>query len=61
MNARPSVEPHLTPVRMADMQLRATRPVYCALSNEKLRSLGIVMPAWQDALARSLAAPLADR
>jgi dTDP-4-dehydrorhamnose reductase len=54
------VEPRLTPVRMADMHLRATRPVYCALSNEKLRSIGIEMPPWQDALARSLSAPRAD-
>jgi dTDP-4-dehydrorhamnose reductase len=54
------VEPHLTPVRLADMQLRATRPVYCALSNEKLRSIGIEMPSWQEALARSLSAPPAD-
>jgi dTDP-4-dehydrorhamnose reductase len=50
------VEPRLTPVRMADMHLRATRPVYCALSNEKLRSIGIEMPSWQEALARSLRA-----
>ena len=54
------VAPRLTPVRLADMQLRATRPVYCALSNEKLRSIGIEMPSWQEALARSLSAPLAD-
>jgi dTDP-4-dehydrorhamnose reductase len=50
------VEPRLTPIRMADMHLRATRPVYCALSNEKLRSIGIEMPSWQEALARSLEA-----
>jgi dTDP-4-dehydrorhamnose reductase len=50
------VEPRLTPVRMADMQLKAKRPLYCALSNEKLRSAGIEMPAWQDALQRSLTA-----
>jgi len=51
------VAPRLTPVRLADMELRATRPVYCALSNEKLRSIGIEMPSWQEALARSLSAP----
>jgi len=49
------VEPRLTPVRMADAGLRAARPQYCALSNEKLRSAGIAMPAWQDALARYVA------
>jgi dTDP-4-dehydrorhamnose reductase len=48
------IEPRLTPIRMADMSLRAERPQYCALSNAKLRSLGIRMPAWQDALARYL-------
>jgi len=33
------------------------RPTYCALSNEKLRRAGLVMPTWQDALARHLSAP----
>jgi len=50
------VEPRLTAVRMADMPLKAKRPLYCALSNEKLRSAGIEMPSWQDALQRSLTA-----
>jgi dTDP-4-dehydrorhamnose reductase len=44
----------LTPVRLADMNLRAQRPQYCALSNEKLRAAGIDMPTWQMALARYL-------
>jgi dTDP-4-dehydrorhamnose reductase len=48
------VEPRLTKVRMADMNLRAKRPLYCALSNDKLRSIGIDMPTWQDALRRFL-------
>jgi dTDP-4-dehydrorhamnose reductase len=48
------VEPRLTPVRLADVQLRAARPPYCALSNEKLRATGIPMPTWQDALRRYL-------
>ena len=48
------VEPRLTPVRMADMRLRAARPMFCALSNEKLRATGAVMPTWQDALRRCL-------
>ena len=46
------VEPKLVPVRMADAQLRAERPMYCVLSNAKLVSLGITMPVWQDAIAR---------
>ncbi len=36
------------------VKLRARRPRYCALSNEKLRRAGIDMPAWQDALRRYL-------
>ncbi len=48
------IEARLEPVRMRDMVLRAARPQYCALSNDKLRSTGIGMPAWQDALARYL-------
>jgi len=51
------VEPRFTPVRMANVQLRAQRPMFCALSNEKLRSAGVDMPPWQDALARYLSAP----
>ncbi len=50
------VDARLIPVRVADVPLRAKRPQYCALSNEKLASLGIVMPTWQDALARYLEA-----
>ena len=46
------IEPRLIPVRMSDMVLKAARPQYCALSNDKLRSIGIAMPTWQDALAR---------
>jgi len=48
------IEPRLKPIRMADVTLRAARPQYCALSNEKLASIGIVMPSWQDALHRYL-------
>jgi dTDP-4-dehydrorhamnose reductase len=50
------VAARFVPARMADVQLRATRPQYCALSNEKLRALGIDMPDWRDALARYLQA-----
>lgn len=48
------VEPRVTPVRMADVTLRAVRPMFCALSNGKLRAAGVAMPTWQDALRRSL-------
>ena len=47
-----NVEPRLTTVKMADVQLRAERPRFCALSNEKLRRAGVDMPTWQDAVAR---------
>jgi dTDP-4-dehydrorhamnose reductase len=49
------VEPRLRPVRMADVAMRARRPLYCALSNARLAAAGAVMPAWEDALARYLA------
>ncbi|MEP7309658.1 MAG: dTDP-4-dehydrorhamnose reductase [Acidobacteriota bacterium] len=49
------VEPRLVPIRMADVRLPAERPQYCALSNDKLRSIGIAIPSWKDALVRYLA------
>lgn len=52
--ARAGLEPRLVPTRMTEVTLRAQRPQYCVLSNEKLRSVGIVMPTWQDALGRFL-------
>jgi dTDP-4-dehydrorhamnose reductase len=48
------VAARLRPIRLDDVTLRAERPRYCALSNEKLAAAGVVMPAWQDALARYL-------
>jgi dTDP-4-dehydrorhamnose reductase len=50
------VEARFNPVRMADVKLRVDRPKFCALSNRKLASLGVTMPAWQDALARYVSA-----
>jgi dTDP-4-dehydrorhamnose reductase len=41
-------------VRVGDVQLRAKRPQYCALANEKLLRAGIEMPPWEDALERHL-------
>lgn len=49
------VEPRLVPVRMSDMHLRAERPRYCVLSNDKIAAVGVPLPTWQDALARYLA------
>jgi dTDP-4-dehydrorhamnose reductase len=45
------IESMLEPVRVADVHLRAARPQYCALSNDKLRSTGIAMPSWKVAVA----------
>jgi dTDP-4-dehydrorhamnose reductase len=44
----------LEPITAAAVVLPARRPRYCALSNEKLRRVGIDMPTWQDALSRAL-------
>lgn len=41
-------------VRFADVKLPAARPQYCALSNQKLETVGIQMPEWQDALRRHI-------
>jgi dTDP-4-dehydrorhamnose reductase len=42
----------IKPLTLDSVPLRAPRPRYCALSNARLRSLGIAMPPWQDALRR---------
>jgi dTDP-4-dehydrorhamnose reductase len=44
------------PLTLATASLKAPRPRYCALSNARLQDAGVVMPPWQDALARYLAA-----
>ncbi len=49
------IPPRLVSVRMADVALRASRPLYCALSNARLAAAGAPMPTWQDALRRHLA------
>jgi len=49
------VEPDLVPVKVADVQMRARRPQYAALANDKLARAGVPMPTWQDALSRYLA------
>jgi dTDP-4-dehydrorhamnose reductase len=54
------VEPRVDPVSVADVALRAERPKYCALSNEKLVATGIAMPTWQDALKDYLTASRDD-
>lgn len=42
-------------VLMASVTMQVPRPLYCALSNQKLAQAGFTMPGWQDALRRHLA------
>lgn len=44
------VQAKLEAVKLADVPLAAPRPAYCALDTAKLRSVGVVMRPWQDAL-----------
>lgn len=50
LSGRP--EARITAIRMADVTLKAPRPLFAALSNSKLASAGIAMPTWQNALER---------
>lgn len=52
---RLGVTPELEPITMDQVQLKAPRPRYCALSNRKLARAGFEMPGWEDALGRWLA------
>jgi dTDP-4-dehydrorhamnose reductase len=45
----------IEPVMTSDLKAQATRPQYCALSNQKLVAAGIDMPSWQSAIERHLA------
>ena len=42
----------LAAVSVRDVTTSAKRPVYCALSNARLREAGVRMPDWQDAISR---------
>lgn len=44
----------LKPISVNDVKLRAVRPQFAALNNDKLAQAGYVMPSWQDALGRYL-------
>jgi dTDP-4-dehydrorhamnose reductase len=48
------IAPRLLPVSVNDVQLKARRPQFCALSPQKLASAGFAMPPWQDAMRRWL-------
>jgi dTDP-4-dehydrorhamnose reductase len=52
----PAAKGRLRPIRAADLTLHVKRPQYCALSNAKLRAVGVEMPEWPDALRRHLEA-----
>ena len=49
------VTPKLVPVSVRDVQMKARRPQFCALSPAKLAAAGFPMPSWQDGLRRCLA------
>ncbi|MEN3339322.1 MAG: dTDP-4-dehydrorhamnose reductase [Acidobacteriota bacterium] len=44
----------MKPLTLQTARLLAPRPRYCALSPGKLKAAGVLMPPWQDALARHL-------
>ena len=44
----------LKPITLESFPMRAPRPKYAALSNEALAGFGVALPAWNDALRRSL-------
>jgi dTDP-4-dehydrorhamnose reductase len=44
----------IQPITLGTAALKAPRPKYCALSNERLTAAGATMPSWQDALRRYL-------
>ena len=48
-------EPLLSPITMGEVQMRAARPRFCALSNRKIVAAGATMPTWEEALDRYLA------
>jgi len=44
----------IVPTSVAGVVMKAPRPQYAVLSNEKLSRAGVVMPRWEDAIARYL-------
>jgi dTDP-4-dehydrorhamnose reductase len=60
VSRRLGIAGHIVETRSAAVPMRAERPQFCALSNAKLAAAGIVMPSWQDALARHLTQRLAS-
>ena len=50
----------MKPITLESAALKAPRPRYCALANDRLAAAGIAMPDWRDALARYLASYAVD-
>jgi dTDP-4-dehydrorhamnose reductase len=48
------VRGRIEPVLAANVNTAVRRPRFCALSNRKLFSVGVVMPTWQSAIGRHL-------
>jgi dTDP-4-dehydrorhamnose reductase len=44
----------LKPITLDSVSLPAPRPIYGALSNERLAACGVVLPTWNDALRRAI-------
>ena len=49
------IEPMIEPVTSDQVQMKARRPRFCALANDRLATAGFPMPSWQDAIARWVA------
>ena len=47
-----NITPRLVPVSVRDVQFKARRPQFCALSPQKLADAGFQMPHWREALLR---------
>jgi dTDP-4-dehydrorhamnose reductase len=50
------VQPILDPITTDQVQMKASRPRFCALATDKIAAAGFPMPPWQDAVGRWLAA-----
>jgi dTDP-4-dehydrorhamnose reductase len=50
-----SVQANLSPVKTSDFYSPVKRPAYSVLSKTKLRSVGVTMPSWKEAIPRYLA------
>ena len=51
---------NVIPASLERSGLRVPRPLFSALSNEKLANFGIELPTWQNALARAISPPQAE-